>query len=224
MRIHQCWRCTALSSQTQKWLIVNCNNAQPERFNSRAKSSEPSELRTSSYWRRLRPSSQPSELTLSWHLWYLDQIWSVRPRIRTSWTSIASPLTGGLGHWQQDFADLCCSAWWKSYIMISSWLHHDWHWEASSHCRNVVTGSADHTLKLWNFYGNVLRTYTGHSSEVLHLGMKRICFESFDLGLGVPFRLTHTVLLYVATGCYMCSNKTSCWCWEMSTSSRKPPH
>ena len=23
-------------------------------------------------------------------------------------------------------------------------------------CRNVVTGSADHTLKLWNFYGNVL--------------------------------------------------------------------
>lgn len=33
--------------------------------------------------------------------------------------------------------------------------------------RNVVTGSADHTLKLWNFYGNVLRTYTGHTSEVL---------------------------------------------------------
>lgn len=33
--------------------------------------------------------------------------------------------------------------------------------------RNVVTGSADHTLKLWNFYGNVLRTFTGHCSEVL---------------------------------------------------------
>ncbi|CAE7187580.1 unnamed protein product [Symbiodinium microadriaticum] len=33
--------------------------------------------------------------------------------------------------------------------------------------RNVVTASADHTLKMWNFYGNVLRTYAGHPSEVL---------------------------------------------------------
>ena len=35
--------------------------------------------------------------------------------------------------------------------------------------RNVVTASADHTLKMWNFYGNVLRTYAGHPSEVLLL-------------------------------------------------------
>ncbi|CAJ1378906.1 unnamed protein product [Effrenium voratum] len=33
--------------------------------------------------------------------------------------------------------------------------------------RNIVTGSADHSLKMWNFYGNVLRTYSGHASEVL---------------------------------------------------------
>ena len=40
---------------------------------------------------------------------------------------------------------------------------------ARSAVRNVVTASADHTLKMWNFYGNVLRTYAGHPSEVLLL-------------------------------------------------------
>eukprot|EP00930_Biecheleria_cincta_P024810 TRINITY_DN17711_c0_g1_i2.p1 TRINITY_DN17711_c0_g1~~TRINITY_DN17711_c0_g1_i2.p1 ORF type:complete len:392 (+),score=41.62 TRINITY_DN17711_c0_g1_i2:352-1527(+) len=36
-------------------------------------------------------------------------------------------------------------------------------WEA----RNIVTGSADHNLKLWNMYGNVLRTFSGSACEVL---------------------------------------------------------
>lgn len=36
-------------------------------------------------------------------------------------------------------------------------------WEA----RNFVTGSADHTLKLWNLYGNVMRTFSGSTCEVL---------------------------------------------------------
>lgn len=54
--------------------------------------------------------------------------------------------------------------------------------------RNVVTGSADHTLKLWNFYGNVLRTYTGHSSEVLPLTVSlRVCWcEVRGSGLAQP--------------------------------------
>ena len=38
--------------------------------------------------------------------------------------------------------------------------------------RNVITASADHTLKMWNFYGNVLRTYAGHPSEVLPPGCR----------------------------------------------------
>jgi len=36
-------------------------------------------------------------------------------------------------------------------------------WEA----RNIVTASADHTLKLWNLYGNVLRTFSGSPCEIL---------------------------------------------------------
>lgn len=36
-------------------------------------------------------------------------------------------------------------------------------WEA----RNIVTGSADHTLKLWNLYGNVMRTFISSPCEIL---------------------------------------------------------
>ena len=170
-------------SQLSEWnVIVNCNNAQPERFNSLNPQSI-SELRTSNCWRRLRPS----------------------------WTSIASPLTGGLGHWQQDFANLCCSAWLEiihhDVIMISWWYHHDCIMIGIE--KLLVTAgmwSLVQRITLWSF-GISTATSFGHILDTARkfcaLAWREYVLKcSKFLDLGVRFHLTHTVLLYVATGCY----------------------